>query len=285
MKIHLFVALGAALLAGAALIACETTIKVQGGKDTPIIHDTTVGVTMRAGPPATVETTPTETVPPGTCLKLTFTDGKGNVTGTAESTTGGDAVPVPAGSEDVTISPCDPKPDPDSKSKNLKPMGGGIVLDELRVADSGELFFYRTLPLDMSDGRGRFVDFTVRAADHDAADLIARHFLSAGIGEKKPIEVQTYGFAYVRVLPDASVRVSMISSAKPTALDFQWNGRHVADLRNAHVFATRGWYASTVRVPSSLVDVSRFGANNDVAFKLDTVERALELSSSVEVKL
>lgn len=279
-KLYLAEVVGAFMLAIAALvaIACQATVKVQGGKDTPIIHDATVDVTLSAGQPPTLKTEPTDTVPAGTCLRLTFRDAAGNVTGSTETTAGGEEVPVPPGSQEVTISPCLPKA-PDKKTKNQQ---GGR--ENSTLAGAGEVWFYRSMPIG-HDGRGRFVDFTVTAPDHDAADLIAQRFLVDGITQPKPPEVETYGFAFAYVEKDASVLFAMISSTAPRSLQFDWNGRHFANLHGARIYPVRGWYATTVQVPSSLVDVSSFGARNDVSFRLETVGRTLELSSSVEVKL
>jgi hypothetical protein len=278
MKTYLLSAL-AALIGFLLVIACEATMKVQGSENTPIIGDAFVDFTIKAGPPATIEANPTDTVAPGTCLKLTFVDAKGNVIGSAEATTGGDPVPVPPGAEDVVVSPCDPKPDPDKKSDKAKRPG---IFGREELAGGGALFFYRSMPLNALDGSARFVDFTVRARDHFLADVIAFDFLAGGVFKAKPSEVETYGFVHAEATGSGQVCFVLASSSKPTGLVFDWNGRQIATLKDAHRFRSAGWYLSAVHVPGSMVDVLR--SANDFAYKLATVDGEIASASSVAVK-
>lgn len=261
----------------ALVLACSTTVRVRGGEHTPIVGEAEVELTMKAGQPATVEAGATETVPPGTCLRLTFTGKGGAALGTAETSAGGPPVPVPPGTEDVTVSPCAPD-DPadhqaDGKKKPTRGSRGGE--EDLAVFST---YFYRTVPVTARTD-SRFVDFTVTAADRAAADSLAGEFLASPIGATPPAGLETYGYLAVHLRRDGSARLSMISRFDPTSARARWN-------RASHLvgpgreLSANGWWAWVAIVPAP--DVL---AENSIEFSLESRDRKVGLSVSVEGRL
>ncbi len=266
------VLLGAVALSMAALVACS--LKLRG--ETPAGKvELDIDVDRR-----TAVLSPDDANPPGTCVKLTWLDGNGNPIGSAEVTAGGPPVDVPPGTEDVSVGPCDPPQDPKKKKKRR---AGSPSL----VAQQVEVFPYRQIPIEFSDSRGRWVEFTVEAPNREQADEIAQEFRSGMFQEPCPPQVTPYAIADVERLSDGSVRYSILSTASPVSLDFRWNGEPLFTLADASVAVANGWYATTVHVPADLVETPFPGspAENEASFTLQTSQQTLSLANSFVVEL
>lgn len=260
--------------------SCSATLKVQSSEQTPIIGKGEVELHLEAGPPRTVELGPTAAMPAGSCVKITFRDARGKETGSSDTTVGGPPVKVPPGSKSVTVSPCDPvKPKEEDKDKPQKGGPKPPKGQQSMTASSGELFFYRSVPIDISDGRGKYVDFTVRATDHEEADRIASDFIGDGVRKPCPPEVQTYGFVYASILGGGGVRLAFIANDVPASFSFTYDGK--VSSRSSKLFTINGWYAQVVTIPHSDIDLS-FGGSNAVQFTLTTAEQ--EIGATVEVQ-
>ena len=185
---------------------------------------------------------------------------------------------MPPGATDVTISPCDPPKDPKKKVKR----SGSVPV----VAQPTDVFPYRQVPVDFSDGRGRWLDFVVSASNPEQADELAAAFRVGTLERPCPPQVTPQAFAEAELLADGRVRFTMFSTSRPTALDFRWQDAPLYTLADATVQEANGWYATSVFVPADLVElpVPGFAAENQASFTLETAERPVGLDLSFEVE-
>lgn len=260
------------------LAACSATFKGKAGPGVPFIGGSEIEFTVNLGN-GTLKVPPQPGLQDGDCIKVTFLDGDGQPIGSTEATVGKDTK-APDGTEDVEFSPCDPKPDPKDKTKKAD----GMQLN-VRLADAG-LYLYLRRPFNVTDGRARWIDYTVRAASRAEADAIAARF-SSNLSVRPP-EVEVFTFADVSVRPTGLVKFSILSQDKPLALTFDWNGMPLYTLRDARVRHVGSWYVTSVFVPADLVNTPIVGftnVSNEAHYKLDTVARPQELTVSFEASL
>lgn len=269
------VALGAAAL---LVLACRASVKMQTGPGVPIFGGSSLDVDIDGR---------TVTVPPGgsqgpkagDCVKLTFYDAAGNPLGSSEVKVGGPGADAPPGTEDLTVSPCDPK-DPDDTKANTFAGGASSF-----VAQPVLTFAYRSVPLDAVAHHGRFVDFTVRASTRDEADAIAADFERYGTSRPCPQELTPYDWVDVSVGADGRVLVYLFATSRPTAAAFAWNGQRLGTLQDAQVVTARGWWSAVLSVPRGLVNWPSIGqpASNVLAFELATAFRSVSSTVTLQV--
>jgi hypothetical protein len=268
----------ATALALLTALACRATIEVEPAPGTPFLGGSKIKMEIDG---RNVSPKPDENggfPQPGDCVKLTFHGPNGEVLGSEEVPAGGSAE-APPGTDSVTWSPCDPKDDdPKKKARPSSP-------PQSFVADPLGRHLFRSIPVDLGDGHGRYLDYSVVAPTFSRAEAIAADFELDLLADPRPTGVRTYGFADVELLQGASVRVSIVTWKAPTSFELSWNGQQVADdLQDAALVQTPGgWWTTTVVVPSSLVEQGP-SSSNEVSYAVATSEGELTYRLELSVQ-
>lgn len=281
--VKLTAALAAATLGALALYSCAFSAEAEAGPGVPVFGGTKVKVEAD-GRRVTPQPDENGGFPrPGDCVRLHFKDGAGNEIGTAD-VPAGKTVEAPEGTEGVTWSPCDPPAD-DGGQPKTKQSGGSS--SRLQAAGTVEVP-YRSFPLSLEHGRGRWCDYVVDASSRLAADAIADEFeRDQRLEEPKAAGLEAYTFAEVRVRPSGDVRFSAISWDAPKKFEVTWNGTRLPFKGTSVKRSRGGWYATTVVVPAALVDYGSLlggDSTNQVEYSLETAGGRVAASLTLDVR-
>ena len=253
------------------LAACSVTIETKTPEAVPLIGGTEIKIHIEAG---RASIPPTPGVPQGACIKIVWLGADGQPLGETELTVGGEAKDIPEGAEDLRLEPCDPPDESPAHKVRQRSFQQPFVTDQLRA------FAYRHFPVDLSDGEGRYVEYIVTAHSEEEADQLADQIGASLFQEALDPRVEMWGAAEAELLEDGRVRYTVFSDEAPGAFAFEWNGTDLFDLSDAVVQAANGWYATTVHVPSALVDSTPTGAENVARYALTLSTREVGLTTS-----